>query len=614
MEKNTVLAILLSIVVITGSMFIQSKFFAPEYTEETPVQTEQSVDYASDNNTANTSDAGTLTTASPSDYSYISADKAWNSNLPGSFVAVKENPQSTFEYETNVFKITFDTEGASVSSIKLKNHKDLDGNPVELLFKGDSNKNAFLMYAGNDRTNPIDTNFSYSVSGNKIIFKQTFAVLNNDKTEGDTFDVVKTYTFGDNDYLFQVDIEMTNSVNKVLPWNFENNAYTLGFEPQIGPAFDTMPNNNYSFRRFYAKYDGSNKKKTLKVNNVLDIDDYVTWTALAGKYFSVIAIPDATKYQIALTQKTKTDGLVQENGMFYTRPTFNGAYNKDTFRFYCGPQLAENMKIYNKASDNGFNLSDLNLETAVDSSAFLGWLEAFLKWALNLLYKLVPNYGVAIILLTIILKFAINPLTKKSMESTKKMGALGPQMEELKTKYKDNPEKLNKEMGALYKKEGVSPVSGCLPMLIQFPILIAFYGLLNRHFELRGAMFIPGWIPDLSQPDTVYTLKFMLPLLGNQIHLLPIFYTISMIFSMKITQGAQTAAAGQTQSMMKMMTYGMPIMFFFVLYNAPSGLLVYWSVMNAISILQQVYTNNKKEKPSKKNTKIKTFNPSKKKK
>ena len=191
------------------------------------------------------------------------------------------------------------------------------------------------------------------------------------------------------------------------------------------------------------------------------------------------------------------------------------------------------------------------------------------------------------------------------------MSALQPQMKELQEKYKDNPDRLNKETSALYQKEKINPLGGCLPMLIQFPILIAFYGLLNKNFELRGAMFIPGWIPDLSQPDTVLTWGATIPFIGNQLHLLPIFYTISMIFSMKITQTGQTA--GQTESMMKIMTYGMPIMFFFVLYDAPSGLLLYWSVMNAISIGQQFYTNHKKE-PAKAPSNVKAINASKNKK
>ena len=135
-----------------------------------------------------------------------------------------------------------------------------------------------------------------------------------------------------------------------------------------------------------------------------------------------------------------------------------------------------------------------------------------------------------------------------------------------------------------------------LPMLLQFPILIAMYGLLNRHFELRGAMFIPGWIPDLSVPETIVTLGFNLPLLGNEIHLLPILYTVSMIFSMKITQAQNTSANGQGKGMQFFMMYGMPILFFFILYSAPSGLLLYWMAQNLLSMGQQFYTNNKLKK------------------
>jgi YidC/Oxa1 family membrane protein insertase len=280
--------------------------------------------------------------------------------------------------------------------------------------------------------------------------------------------------------------------------------------------------------------------------------------------------------------------------MFLSSPAIKSASQNDTFRFYAGPQLKGDMVIYNDASLNSFGVADLQLEKALDSSSWLGWLETILKTILNLLYRIIPNYGIGIIILTFLLKLVLYPISKKGMESTAKMATLSPKMQEIKDKYPDNPNKQNEEMAALYKKEKINPMGGCLPMLVQFPILIAFYGLLNKHFELRGAMFIPGWIPDLSRPDTVLTFPFTIPFIGNELHLLPIIYTVSMIYSMKITQNASTA--GSQQSMMKFMTYGMPLMFFFVLYSAPSGLILYWSVMNALSIFQQLYTNKKKER------------------
>jgi YidC/Oxa1 family membrane protein insertase len=584
MDKNTILAIVLSVLVITLGMTIQATFFAPPVPEMVP--TTERVE------TSRTT-TGDTTYLAPAQSSQVSANIAWDSNLPGSLVAVGNKGNSTpFTFETNYFLIEFNPNGASIASFKLKDHLD-NGEPVELLFKDATSNDAFLLYAGNDKTNPIDANFRYQIIGNQVQFTQEFALLEEDgKTPGAPFTITKTYTFGEEDYLFEIDVETRNSENKAIPLSFENFAYTLAFEPQIGPSFTSL-DNNYNYRRFYIKEDGSSKKDQVKLSNgAYTTTKPLSWVALVGKYFSLIAIPDATNYMVSLSE-VSGEGIPMQSSIYLSRPTIKSAAQTDTFRFYAGPQLKRDMVIYNDASLNSFGVSGLQLEAALDSSSWLGWLETNLKTILNLLYKIIPNYGIGIIILTFLLKLALYPITKKGMESTAKMASLSPKMQEIKEKYPDNPTKQNEEMAAMYKKEKINPMGGCLPMLLQFPILIAFYGLLNKHFELRGAMFIPGWIPDLSRPDMVASLPFNLPFLGNELHLLPIFYTVSMIYSMKITQNASTA--GSQQGMMKFMTYGMPLMFFFVLYNAPSGLILYWSVMNALSIVQQLYTNKKKQ-------------------
>ncbi|WP_320129071.1 membrane protein insertase YidC [uncultured Sphaerochaeta sp.] len=585
MDKNTILAIVLSVVVITVGMTIQTSFFTPAPTAS-PQET-----VASDAGQEKTTDTVNL---SPAKNAMISSNLAWNTDLPGSLVSVgTQGTKSKFVFKTDVFTVEFNPVGASVSSFKLNKHLD-KGEPVELLFKGPKEHDAFLLYAGNDKTNPIDATFRYKINGKKIIFSQDFELLDEKgKPSGDPFTITKTYTFGQEDYLFQLDISMENSINKSIPLSYENFAYTLGFEPQIGPSFSTLPNNNYNYRRFYIKEDGSSNKKQIKLSN----GNYTTtkplsWAALAGKYFSLIAIPDATSYQLSLNEDT-TGSIAMKSSMYFSRPSIKSSSQNDTFRIYAGPQLKQDMAIYNNASSNSFKVSNLDLEKALDSSSWLGWLESFLKLLLNGLYKIIPNYGVGIIILTFLLKLVLYPITKKSMDSTAKMSALSPKMEEIKAKYPDNPTKQNEEIATLYKKEKINPMGGCLPMLIQFPLLIAFYGLLNKHFELRGAMFIPGWIPDLSMPDTVFTFPFTIPFIGNELHLLPIIYTVSMIYSMKITQNSSTV--GSQQGMMKFMTYGMPLMFFFVLYSAPSGLILYWSVMNALSIFQQLFVNRKRK-------------------
>jgi YidC/Oxa1 family membrane protein insertase len=169
------------------------------------------------------------------------------------------------------------------------------------------------------------------------------------------------------------------------------------------------------------------------------------------------------------------------------------------------------------------------------------------------------------------------------------MQSIAPKIKEIQEKYKDNPQKMNAEMGALYKREGYNPLSGCLPMLIQIPIFFAMYNLFNNHFELRGAIFIPGWIPDLSQPEFIFSFAPMkLPILGwSEIRLLPFIYVGSQLFYGKVTQTPDQANNQQ----MKMMLYVLPIVFFFVLYNVPSGLLVYWIMSNVLQLIQQLIIN-----------------------
>jgi YidC/Oxa1 family membrane protein insertase len=169
------------------------------------------------------------------------------------------------------------------------------------------------------------------------------------------------------------------------------------------------------------------------------------------------------------------------------------------------------------------------------------------------------------------------------------MQTLSPKIKEIQEKYKDTPQQMNAKMAELYKHEGYNPMSGCLPMLIQFPILIAMYNLFNNHFDIRGAMFIPGWIPDLSLPESVFNFApHRIPLLGwSDIRLLPFLYVGSQLLTSKITQTPDQ----QTNSQMKMMLYIMPIMFFFILYDMPSGLTVYWIMSNLFSMIQQLVIN-----------------------
>lgn len=398
MDKNTVLAIVLSVIVIVAGLTIQTTFFPPE-----PVPQVQNVSTGevAQPVTAGNTQSSTIQQSAPS--SYAAAQNGWNSSVPGSFAQTGvDGSDSRFTYETNVFIVEFDPKGAAISSLKLKDHLD-NGEPVEMIFNDGSAPPAFSLYAGNDITNPINASFNHSINGNEVNFSQEFAMVNeNGELEENPFTITKTYRFGEDDYLFEIIIEIKNSENKVIPLNYNGFAYTLAFEPQLGPSFDKTPDGTIRIDVFYIEQNG--KKSTPKIKDgIYTTDEFINWTAIASKYFSIIGIPDATQYTISLTEQ-KDKNILLESRIFFSRPSYKASVATDVFRFYIGPQLKQNMAIYNKASDNSFGLSDLNLEQALDSSSWLGWLESILKWLLKFFYSLIPNYGVAIILLTILIK------------------------------------------------------------------------------------------------------------------------------------------------------------------------------------------------------------------
>ncbi len=325
-----------------------------------------------------------------------------------------------------------------------------------------------------------------------------------------------------------------------------------------------------------------------------ELEKDFTWTAVVGKYFTAIAQPVGTAYHVVFDSRQLVPGF-DRSTISFERPPLQSPTSTDTFRFYLGPMKTEILALYNDKSTNQFGISGLNADKVVTSSILIGWLAALLKYVLDFFYLLIPNYGIAIILLTLVTKLVFLPLTFSSSESMAKMASLNPKMAEIRARLKDKPDKMNQEIAALYKREKVNPLSGCLPLLLQMPVFFALYNLLNSHFELRGAMFIPGWIPDLSVPESIVSFGFALPLVGwTALRALPLLMVASQLLSSKFTQPSSTPQQGGAQA--KMMMYALPIVFLFILYDMPSGLVLYWTVQNILSTVQQVYINNLRKK------------------
>jgi YidC/Oxa1 family membrane protein insertase len=487
----------------------------------------------------------------------------------------------------------FSNAGGDLVSWKLKKHLDNDM-PLEMLISGNQEAHGFTVAFGNMDAKPVSALFNVERPGGdpySVAFYQDFVLPG-----GGQFRLNKRYTLKPNEYMFELAVTLDGG-RSVQGFSFPGNAggteasYTLGFGPQIGPGFAKL-DQRYEFRDYFTFTNGKRKQEKVSeaVPAVLN-NSRASWFAIAGKYFTLIAIPLLPQYDLAFSARQEP-GVPSASRLFISRQAQNSSRVEDVYRFYLGPKAQDDLQVYNTGV-NGFMVRDMQLVEVANSRGFMSGilspLEKLLKIPLVFFNNLIHNYGIAIILLTILVKVIFFPLTKKSSESTLRMQSMAPRIKEIQEKYKDNPQKMNMAMAEFYKKEGYNPLAGCLPMLLQLPIFFAMYNLFNNHFDLRGAMFIPGWIPDLSLPEVIYHFEsFRIPILGwTDIRLLPFIYVGSQLLYGKVTQTPDQQ--GNTQ--MKLMLYVMPIVFFFILYDVPSGLLVYWIMSNVLTMVQQVGLN-----------------------
>ena len=298
----------------------------------------------------------------------------------------------------------------------------------------------------------------------------------------------------------------------------------------------------------------------------------VFWAGVDSQYFLAAAIVENPRESSGFLGPLGPNlGWAQVNyPAFYVPP---GTGVERTYRLYLGPKVRERVASVDPDLLPALSVGWAWVRPLVDLfAAMLAWTYA----------HIVANYGVAIILLTIVLRLVTYPLTQRSMKSMKKFGVIAPQMKEIQEKYKDDKPKQQEELTALYRRKGMNPLTamggGCLPMLIQMPFMIALYYALQGSIELRHAPFML-WIDDLSAPEDLFSIA------GLPIRLLPLMMGATMILQQRMTP---TPSADPQQKQMMMM---MSVMFIFLFYQFPSGLVLYWFVSNLLGIAQQLIVN-----------------------
>lgn len=312
-----------------------------------------------------------------------------------------------------------------------------------------------------------------------------------------------------------------------------------------------------------------------KGEKVVDIRGQIDWLAMKSKYFTVALIPETLMDGKA---RLRGDQRTHWMGLELSQPQPWRGRTRESYRVYAGPISYETLKSHGKG-----------LEAVVDLG--WGWVRPFsfaVLWCMKSLHRFIANYGVIIVILSVLSKLVFWPLSVKSFKSMREMQLVQPMMTELRKRYADEPKELQRQMMLLYKQRGVNPLGGCMPLVVQMPIFVALYSVLRSNIELRNAPFF-GWIDNLAAPDVLFTLPFPIPILGTNFSLLPLLMGAAMIWQSKMgSPMSMSGPAAQQQAVMKWM---MPIVFIFIFYSMPSGLVLYWLINTVFSVWQQIHIN-----------------------
>ncbi len=567
MNKNTFKAAMLSMIIIVSSFYIQSRFFSNK------------------GSTSNTQTEGIENSASE-DVGLVAPIPRNNddSNLNS---GIKEFPtieEKIIKVSTNRLQAVFSSKNAVIISLQRKNIINNNIVQVELIPPVES-PSAFRIFLSDNykRSNSPDVYFDVSKPRSGVIdFTRSFKI-----NTGQEFILRKRYIFKDDEDLFELQIKITNKKNEIL--RLGDIAYTLVYGPQLGPVEEVVEDQRSKrvSQRWFVTYQSRKVKRiNLKPGASRTFDDQYKWTGISGRYFSMIVLTNSARYTTEFSA-SRVKSLRTGAQLAYMRSQIQSSAVEDKFRIYIGPNSISNFDRYNSDKNNNFGIVNAQFNKIIPSR-LLGFLENILKWVLSLFYSLVSNYGVAIIMLTIVVRLITLPIMNKSKRNSEKMKALGPKIQRIKEKYPNDNAKQTEEMMALYKREKFSPFSSFMPLLIQIPFFLAMYRVIYESVELWRQPFI-GWINDLSAPDVLITFNgFTVPVINwTGIHLLPIIMLGTQFFSslIMLKQQNQPTAPGTGKHMMLFFSFGFPFIIFFALYNSPSGLIIYWIVSNVFTVI-----------------------------
>lgn len=458
--------------------------------------------------------------------------------------------EQTVVVENELYRAVLTDQGAGIKEFYLLQFKDKEGTPT-LLSRADKDQPLVLEAeetsgAARDRTWQL-----LEHTDNIVVYK----------SEDDLKRTIKSYKFHDANYIVELRLNILNKAPRAQEVRYKitggsgiistgpiDSRY-FGADAQIGDKIYRRKPSHKSLQEgelFYGSPD---------------------WVSAKSRYFSYILKPSQpaeAAFIESADKKSISSGVIL--GPLSIAPNEAAEYR---FMLYAGPNTIEKMSALGPTVGN-----------TISYGVFSGIANLMLK-GLKLFHRIFGNYGVAIIMLSILTSLLMFPLTRKSLQSMKEMQKIQPEVEQIRKAQSDNPQKMNKEIMGLYKEHKVNPLGGCLPIFLQFPIFISLYQTLIRCVELKGAHFL--WIKDLSAPDEAFKLPQKLPVIGDYINILPILMVAAMAVQQKVSQ----PKGAQQSEQQRIMSTIFPVFLGLIFYGLPSGLVLYWLTNTLLMLLMQ---------------------------
>ncbi|MCX8027694.1 MAG: membrane protein insertase YidC [Thermodesulfovibrionales bacterium] len=520
MDRNLLLAIVLSIAILIGYQYLYTMFY-PQETQQAKPQKDE---------------AAQQKTKSPEKRPESKDVEPQQVKEKKDIIITPTSEQGRIiTIDNDVMKVNMSTKGATIVSVELKRYKDSTGNNIVL--KSDNILPPFAI-GGDENFNLSQANFvSKAKEHIKVVAGSKADVVFEFAKEG--ISIRRIFRFTHENYA----IELTDEVNGL-------NSYWITLGKEFGIYEKTS---DVHYGPVVLKDAERLEYDIGKVKEPKYFKEGLKWIAQEDKYFFSAIVPKSKFEEAKVWDRSET-----------TLSALKMPSGSNSYLIYAGP------KEYDALEKVGYGL-----EHIVDFG-FFSFLARPLFWVLKFFYSFTYNYGVAIILLTILVRIPFIPVINAGQKSMKKIQDMQPRMAEIKEKYKNDPQKMQKELMELYKTHKINPMSGCLPILLQIPVFFALYKVLLIAIELRSAPFV-WWITDLSAKDPYY--------------ILPIIMGATMVIQQKMTPSAMDP---MQQKIMMLM----PVVFTFLFLTFPSGLVLYWLVNNILSIAQQYYINQKIKKES----------------